>query len=536
MVKQKSRDPEICSEAAQTIQPHILYSRPRTRQLVTELLGGGVKPNERTQPFSFSMTDGHMYVNLEGPLLSSDMAVFQTPVSASIYAQRRALMEPLEAKLKAAREALKKAPKAGKEAAKRARDEIQRELDRARTYLPEKITEPTREQLVAYMKSAETKDKDKSKAFTRVFTPAGVPKKVDRDKEKAMVKRVGLLTLTSKMGCYSFNMPAGPLAHGFGGTCPASRFGFPMLTTRERTRHGQSEEFAQFAVDQESWLCSGCYGLKGLYGNPSMVFLMEARKQFIEGQLALDKRSGQDELVEIIVRAVRMGQVKSITERYFLKQMGMQDESWAIPDPEYFRWHDVGDAWVPGWQEAIFRICEALDVQYVDDELGLRLPAVKFWQPTRMWMLKGSLIDEAKSGGIPRNLSVRPSAAHFNQAPPKIAGLSAGSGSVCLSEEVTPQDRQNVERVLGTKLYDRGGKGWICPAYLRPEYKDGRRVGGGGAIIQKEKLKSGEVKEKLVGGACARAYGPDGQEPAPNGSGCRVCWDRPDLIVVYPEH
>jgi hypothetical protein len=309
-----------------------------------------------------------------------------------------------------------------------------------------------------------------------------------------------------------------------------------MLTARERTRVGQSEAFSQSDVNPDNWLCSGCYGLKGLYGNPSMVFLMEARKQFIEAQIAMDKRSGRDELVEIMVRAIRMGQVKSITERYFLRQMGMEQEAWAIPDPHYFRWHDVGDAWLAEWQNAIFRICEALGTEQNDQSLGLRLPPVKFWQPTRMWMVEGPLLEAAKAGRIPRNLSVRPSAAHFTEKPAALRGLAAGSCAVCMHEDVTAEDQANVERVIGTKLYARGGKGWICPAYLRPEFKDGRRVGGGGATVERKVLKTGMVQEKLVGGACARAYGPDGEQPAPNGPGCRVCWDRPDLIVVYPEH
>jgi hypothetical protein len=533
MAKRKKDDGTTCSSAAQSIQPHILYARPRTRELVRALLSEG-KP--RRKPFQFSMLDGNVFVNLEAPLYLGDMTEYQTPISASIMAQRQALAKPLRKQLEKAREVLKSAKgKEAKEIARRKKAVIEAKLKAATKYLPTEVFDATPEQIAEYIRES-TKRKDGSSAWKTVFTREGKRKPEREAEDRSMVKRVSLLTLTSKMGCYSFNLPAGPISHGFQGTCPASRFGFPMLTDREATRRGQSEHFANFDVDKQNWLCSGCYGLKGLYGNPSMLFLMEARKQFIEGQIALDKRSGRDDLVDVMVRSIRMGQVKSITERYFLEQMGLEAEAWAIPDPNYFRWHDVGDAWIPEWQHAIFRICEALSEPYEDKRLGLRLPAVKFWQPTRMWMLKGMLNEAAKTRKVPKNLAVRPSAAHFGQAPPKIKGLAAGAGSVCLSEDVTEGDRKNVEAVLGTKLYDRGGKGWICPAYLRPEFKEGRRVGGGGAIIQRKLMASGEEKEKLVGGACARAYGPDGAMPAPHGPGCRVCWDRPDLIVVYPEH
>lgn len=516
-----------CSVAAQSIQPHILYARPATRELVRNLLHSGVQSSQRTKPFNLSMEDGQVYIDLDASMRMRDMASYQVPISASILAQREALAGPIQQRLAQARETAKKAKGEAKLAARRQVETIMGELSEAMRYLPSEIQTPTQAQLEAYIERAKSRDKGKSKAFESIS---------ETSKEKEFsVSRVGLLTQTSKMGCYSFNLPAGPMQHGFFGTCPASRFAFPMLSSKEKTRVGQSEPFSKVELKDHNWLCSGCYGLKGLYGNPSMIFLMECRKQFIEGQLALDKRSGKDDLVKFFVRSIRMGQVKSITERFFLQEMGLQEQSWSIPDPAYFRWHDVGDAWIDGWQRAIFRICEAMSEPFEHQDLGLRVPAVKFWQPTRMWALKGPLLEAANQGRIPKNLTLRPSAAHFNEAPPQIAGLASGSGSVCLQESVTPADAAKVEKITGTKLYQNGGRAWICPAYMRPEFEDGKRVGGGGGIIRQKQTKAG-VKEELYNGACARAYGPDGQQPEPHGSGCRVCWDRPDLIVVYPEH
>lgn len=529
----------VC-KGEQSIQPHILYSRAKTRELVALLLSSGVHPNERRKPFTYAMQDGQVYVNLDVPLIRGEMAVFQVPVSAAILAQRQALSDPLQAKLDAAREAYKQAKgKQAKDAAKLVRDDIA-----AQSYYPERLHEATQQQIAEYIRKSRNQTSAWSKAYTaegRLKPRKSIEEVVEamedsESDEKRAVGRIQLLTLTSKMGCYSFNLPAGPLSHGFYGSCPGSRFGFPMLTEHERGRHGQTEAMSKVQVDQQSWLCAGCYGLKGLYGSPNLVFGMDVRKQFIEGQLAIDKREGAEGLVDIFVKSIRMGQVKSITERYMLHQMGLHDDLWAIPDPAYFRWHDVGDAWDGDYLRTIVRIAEVLSEPFVEPMLRMTLPAVNFWMPTRMWMVKGPMMDLAAKGRIPANLTIRPSAAHFNDRPPVIKGMAAGSGAVCISADVTVQDRAAVEAATGTKLYQNGGKAWICPAYLKPEFKEGRRVGGGGASVLVKRLASGKVSETLLGGACGRAYGPDGQQPAPQGSGCRVCWDRPDLVVIYPEH
>lgn len=473
----------------------MLYARPETRLLVADLLSGGKLPEQRTEKFSYEIEDSKLYIKLARPACRHEMAELIDPVSEAIKARKKAALEEYE------------------KVAKRLTPGERATVKRA----------------ITHMQPSELAIAAASAAEARAARPAPVTEYGEwcQGFGGIMCAKIPLLTQTSKMGCNSFNLPAGP-TDKFGGTCPASGFGFPMLKPAERPKKG-SRWFDPSKVEPNRWLCSGCYGLKGLYGSPMMVFMMEVRKQFVEAMLKLDPRG----LTDILARAIRMGQASSLVERFFLEQMGgsFRDEAWKIAAPEYFRIHDVGDVWRADYLQVWFDVCRELSHPFHAEQLGLTLPAVRFWMPTRMWMLPmfpKNVECKGIEGCVPDNLTIRPSAGHFGDKAPLLdaSGLVSGSGSTFMTEQMSAEDKKAAEHVVG-KFAQASGKGWICPAYLAPEM-------GGGAEWLEKKLRHGKYRT-LVNGACQRSFGPD-TKPAPEGTGCRVCWNNPDMPVVYPEH
>lgn len=499
-----------------TVQPHMLYARKEVAKLVEEKLSDGLKPEQRTEPFEYVIEDGQLYVKLSHPILQVEAKEIIDPISQAIRTVRQ------------------------REAEKPGVSERQ-----ARKFLPGEleVLGPSPVSIRA-ARAGEMEGKTAEEIEQEGIEEALSKGRVDLG--KILFAKFPLLTLTSKMGCYSFNLPAGPITHGFRGTCPASAFGFPMLEDRERPRTAsrwfdpgtRSDGTIDYSkIDPKRWLCSGCYGLKGLYGSPMIFTMMECRKQFIMAML----HNNRDGLVDILVKAIRMGQAQSLTERFFLEQMGPDAlrQAWKIPDPAYFRIHDVGDAWNEKYFLVWCDVARELATEH-KVKLGMVLPAMKFWMPTRIWMLPGGasnnfMCKAMKRGCVPTNLTVRPSGAHFGDPAPNLqeTGLAGGAGSTVMSDWLKAEDIAAAEKVVG-KLAP-AGNGWICPAYLGTEAKlPGTEKYGGGAewAVKGKKTKYLE----LVGGACSRAWGPDGEPPSPKGRGCRACWERPDLFIVYPEH
>jgi hypothetical protein len=494
-------------EAAGSLQPHMLYARKEIRRLVMERLSGGVKPRSRTEkePFSYDVVDGHLYVRLQQPILRRETKAIIDPISASIKKIRSEWRESKGIK----RTGLKRHEYPGEIALP---SDLQVLWDEG--MLPSEVR--------ARELAAQSTDDDPEQ-----YTEEGE----EKPSKAILFTKFPLLALTSKMGCYSFNMPAGPQTK-FYGTCPAAAYGFPMLKPNERPR-ASSKWYDKSATDTSKFLCSGCYGLKGLYGSPMIFTMMECRKQWVETMIQPKYRA---DFIKYMIKAIRMSQAQSFVERFFMEEMNLQSQIWSIPDPNYFRIHDVGDIfheeYLQAWFEVIRECAKPLPVK----RLGLTLPAIRFWMPTRAWMVPGKVSDHftcmgVKKSCVPENLTLRPSAVHFGDPSPAIKGakgMSMGAGATGIGQALTDADMKEAEKVVG-KLYGNGGKGWICPAYLAPE-----KLGGGGA----EWAAMGGKRKglQLVGGACARAFGPDGEEPSPKGKGCRACWDRPDLKIVYPEH
>jgi len=101
--------------------------------------------------------------------------------------------------------------------------------------------------------------------------------------QRVVVGSMGLLTETSKMGCYSFNLPAGPKY--VGGTCPAAGLGFMYGTIGQLLKSQAGKRDKAVMIDPERFICNGCYAMKGAYGNPSTVANMQIRMVLVTALL-----------------------------------------------------------------------------------------------------------------------------------------------------------------------------------------------------------------------------------------------------------
>lgn len=392
--------------------------------------------------------------------------------------------------------------------------------------------------------------------------------------ERTKLGQISMLTDTAKMGCYSWNLPAGPAmpmqlrdpqtgretTYRVNGTCPGARPAFMLLPERQLEAAKLSAP-AQAAgpVKIPDYICNGCYALKGSYGNPSMVFVQEMRFRIAKALME------EGRFVDALTSAIRLGQLASFHRHAELKR---PDRAWEIPNPRYFRIHDAGDmydkAYFRAWTDVVRNCADPISVEQLESHLlpELRgsavvarrmkkvlksgvtsLPGVQFWCPTRMWVTPSALdyagtdsatvacLSEEDLRCVPPNLTLRPSAMHFNDVAPVLNDPAALGYQPGWQAGSTAAQRD----LLLQRAW------WVCPAYAEPATPGsappsyGQRTGiGGGA--------SYNAQGKLAGGTCARAWGPTDPDNTPRppaelgGAGCRACWDRPDLSVVYPEH
>lgn len=298
-----------------------------------------------------------------------------------------------------------------------------------------------------------------------------------------------LLTRTSKMGCYSWNIPAGPVKYG--GSCPGANMLFdtkgiglpgtdPLSGVRAMAalRRSKNRALAQYAkevpLDQKDalqrFICNGCYALKGSYGNPSTILSMTWKKVWLK-KFALP--TGQ--FRSIMVQAITMSRRKVTKER---KKAKTPEKLAAIPHPDYFRIHDAGDFWSSAYLNEWFEICRML-------------PDVHFWAPTRIWTATSTakwLERMVANDAIPKNLSLRPSGLFFDAPEPQVPGLDGGTSS----NSITFNVRSGRIRL---DIHATGEETWGCPAYL-PEV-----IGGGAAKTTLTDKQILEAKGKRVFGA-----------------------------------
>jgi len=290
-------------------------------------------------------------------------------------------------------------------------------------------------------------------------------------KGDVIVGTTRFLTRTSKMGCYSWNLPAGPPK--FGGCCPGANMAFhvpglgkvdplarvKMVNAIKRATRRAGSEFAASiptnpAEIHKRFICNGCYAMKGAYGNPSVITIMQWRYRWLRG-FALP--SGM--FVDTMVKAITMSRLKSAKERS--KAQGNPHKLAAIPHPDYFRIHDSGDMWSPEYLDAWMEVCR-----------HPKMRDVHFWAPSRVWTTAAMVRDLERliaTGRLPKNLSLRPSGLFFDGPDPVVSGLDGGTSSSTITFEVKRGGKITLD-ITAT-----GPQTWGCPAYL-PE------VVGGGAL------------------------------------------------------
>ena len=114
---------------------------------------------------------------------------------------------------------------------------------------------------------------------------AGIPSKYAATDE-VFLQSFSLLTNTSKMGCWSFNLPAGP--PDMLGTCRASKLAFLYSDVNDVMKAQAAKVNLHKPVEPVSFICNGCYALKSCYGNPSNIAIILARYMLANALLEVD--------------------------------------------------------------------------------------------------------------------------------------------------------------------------------------------------------------------------------------------------------
>lgn len=295
-------------------------------------------------------------------------------------------------------------------------------------------------------------------------------------------EKYNLLTSTTKMTAWSWNLPAGPTS--FLGTCPASALTFlhrrlEWVDLDERQRFQQLDEERDLALeahratwpearlDEDRSVCNICYALKGRYGSAQIILKQMVLYRWAMGAI----RSGR--FAPAMVDAIRMARSKS------LRHGGPGPFEAAVEHPDYFRIHDSGDYFSPEYFDAWIEIASAI-------------PEMIFWSPTRTWATPFEWAIESFTSKTPPNLVIRPSMLHRNERPMNTAdvkdtNMAAGTG-------------------VGTAA-DRS-RGWVCPAY---------------------KTRTGKCQFSSA------PYKTPKRSLAWPG-GCRMCWEHPESMILYPAH
>ena len=274
-------------------------------------------------------------------------------------------------------------------------------------------------------------------------------------------QRTTLFTSTTKMSAASWSIPAGPPAPATKGTCQAADL-FKNPAMYQRLLEPFGERVSQGAPDKSSWICAYCYAGKSNYMYRNSQYAQTAHNIWMTLMI---QTHGVDHAAGEMSRALRA----HLLNRKKRESMG--------DNPSFFRIHDSGDfTLVPNTWELWCLVARELS-------------NVSFWAPTRMWMMP-AFRRQMKELPPPPNLTVRPSALHFDDQAPSIEGFHAGSTAH------THGSKKKVDPVA------EGIADWRCPAY------------------------DGMTKKH----SCAGSTGPEGE------NSCRVCWTYQGTSVSYRSH
>lgn len=219
---------------------------------------------------------------------------------------------------------------------------------------------------------------------------------------------VGLLTVTSKMPCRSWSLPAGR-------SCPSAFYGDAAKIVGGKAVN----------VDK-STICGSCYAQKGAYSWSGTQRAQQARFEWAI-RAAADAATG-DEFVDLMTAAIHMEGHRQ--KRAYTKAHGTLDGFTG----QVFRVHDSGDLFSPQYARLWVRICH-------------NLPWIKFWFPTRQWRTKNAVMATVlRELAALDNVSVRPSALRFDEPAPVVDGLAAGTGGFNVKGVALPMAGQPMMR------------------------------------------------------------------------------------------
>jgi len=219
-----------------------------------------------------------------------------------------------------------------------------------------------------------------------------------------------LLSWTSKMGCPSFSLPAGPLEAG--GACPGASAGqsiVPVEALRAGAQRVQRVTGETVRLDRA--VCQFCYAEGGRYATSLLQY--GALLRYIWARRALSDGSFVDVLRYAIAHA-----------EFFLDggtQGGNHYERETHPG-RYFRLHDSGDFFSAEYLMAWRAVADAF-------------PDITFWAPTRIWATSWG-VDAVNEINHPArhipNLVIRPSAYMVGSIPPRDLGPGWSKGTAVL--------------------------------------------------------------------------------------------------------
>jgi hypothetical protein len=141
-------------------------------------------------------------------------------------------------------------------------------------------------------------------------------------------------------------------------------------------------------TEGEDSICGSCYAQKGNYRYIAVENAAQVRYTWTLE--ALRSPEGMSRWVETMVSAIE------------------------ATGTRYFRWHDSGDIFSPVYAHMMLQVIQ-------------RTPDVAHWIPTRAY--RAPWVAILRMIAAEPNATLRPSALHFNELPPVINGLHAGSGA-----------------------------------------------------------------------------------------------------------
>lgn len=305
---------------------------------------------------------------------------------------------------------------------------------------------------------------------------------------KASFGSTSLFTVTTKMACPSFSLPAGPTTEM--GSCPAAN---------QSKKGGLREQGRTF-------VCDGCYSLESNYVYANVAIAQAARLFWVRRHLKEDPSGvglGQAFVTAIddYARNATLSASRDGVGSRLVLELGTMNRGHLVvpvrlpsvsgtrllpvstplpPDSGYrdtddyraqqnipegavcgfFRIHDSGDYGVMTTPASWRAYANAWKV------VAESLPHVHFWAPTRMWVWEDLMKSMAP---LPPNLSVRPSALHVDDEAPVVESLVAGS--TVLGK---PKMKQTVEGWTGAP-----GETWACPVYSQESADDKSCLGSG---------------------------------------------------------